>query len=193
MVGPVLTRRRLLQTGLAGGALLVAPPLAQAAPPDADVANLRLLVGVELLTRDFCARALASGKLEPAARAVVKRIREDECAHYESLASLLKSLGQTPATARDMDFTYPSGTFNSQRTILRLGTTLETLSLGAYLGGVENVQTAELRLPLGQIAANEAQHACAIGRPMGACSIGRPFAPALQIDAVSAALDRYER
>ena len=76
--------------------------------------------------------------------------------------------------------------------MLKLATSLETLTLGAYLGAVENIQTAQLRLPIGQIAANEAQHVSALADAAGKPIIGRPFAASLQIDAVSAALDAYE-
>ena len=45
---------------------------------------------------------------------------------------------------------------------MKLAASLEDLTLGAYLGAVENVQTPQLRLPIGQIAANEAQHVSAL-------------------------------
>jgi hypothetical protein len=192
MVVRVLTRRRLLQTGLVGGVLLAAPPLAQAATPDSDLAYLRLLIGVELLTGDAYDRALASGKLDTAATSLVKQARTDERAHYNGLAVLVTNLGQVAATSDDIDFTYPAGSFGSQTATLKLASKLEALALGAYLGAVQNVQTAQLRLPIGQIAANEAQHGSAIARALGARLIGHAFAPALQIDAVSSALDAFE-
>ncbi len=64
--------------------------------------------------------------------------------------------------------------------------------LGAYLGAAENVETAELRLPIGQIAANEAQHLGALEALEGRSVIGKAFAPALQIGSVSDALDEFE-
>jgi len=186
----VLTRRRLLHSGLVGGVVLAAPPLARAATPDSDLAYLRLLIGVELLTADAYDTALAGGKLDAAASRLLRQARADERAHYAGLAVEVTSLGQVPATSDDIDFTYPAGSFASQTAILKLASRLEALALGAYLGAVQNVQTAQLRLPIGQIAANEAQHASAIARALGAQPIGRAFAPALQIDAVSAAACR---
>jgi hypothetical protein len=76
--------------------------------------------------------------------------------------------------------------------MLKLATSIESLTLGAYLGAVENIQTAQLRLPIGQIAANEAQHVSALADAAGKPIIGRAFPPALRIDAVSSALDAYE-
>ena len=54
------------------------------------------------------------------------------------------------------------------------------------------MQTPRLRLPLGQIAANEAQQVGALAQLLGRPLIGGAFAAALQIDAVSAALDEFE-
>jgi rubrerythrin len=170
----------------------LAAPAAQAATPDSDLAYLRLLIGVELLTADFYGRALASGKLDPPGTRLAKRIRADDRAHYRGLAALVTGLGQVPATAGDIDFTYPADALASRTSVLQLAQRLETLALGAYLGAVENVQTQQLRLPIGQIAANEAQHACAVAHRLGGHMIGPAFAPSLEIDAVSAALDGYE-
>ena len=163
-----------------------------AAAPDGDLAYLRVLIGAELLEADFHARALAGGKLTGRATSLLRRLAADEKAHYDGLANLMRASGQTPTTAGDIDFSYPKGTFARATAILEEAETLEQLVLGAYLGAVENVQTPELRLPLGQIAANEAQHAGALAALAGRPVIGPAFAPSLQIRAVSDALDTYE-
>jgi Ferritin-like domain len=188
----VLSRRSLLQAGLASGGALLLASIASAATPDSDLAYLRLLIGVELLSGDFHDRGLGSGKLDADSSGLVTQMRADERAHYSGLATLVTSLGQIPATSDDIDFTYPAGSFASQSAILKLASKIEQLALGAYLGAVENVQTAQLRLPIGQIAANEAQHVSVLQKSLGAKPIGRPFATALSIDTVSAALDSYE-
>lgn len=195
-----LSRRQLLRRGAAGGGLVLsgsafaalAGRADAAAPPDNDLAYLRLLVGAELLAADFQSRALASGKLSRHSKTVIRKIAADEKAHYAKLAQLVAAAGQPPATAGDIDFSYPKGSFASQASMLRLGAQLETLILGAYLGAVENVETPELRLPVGQIAANEAQHSGALAALRGGAVIGKAFAPSFQIDAASAALDRFE-
>jgi len=163
-----------------------------ATPPDNDLAYLRLLVAAELLAADSQARALASGKLSRRSKAVIKKMAADEKAHYTRLAQLVTAAGQPPATAGDIDFSYPKRSFASQASVLKLAAGIETLVLGAYLGAIENVETAELRLPIGQIAANEAQHVGALAALRRRTVIGRAFAPSLQIDAASAALDRFE-
>ena len=196
-----LSRAELLRRGALGGsALLVsgstAAVFAGAASADSipagDLAYLRLLIGAELLTVDFQTNALASGKLAPKSTRVVKQLLADEKAHYRGLSVLMNGAGQTPATADDIDFSYPSGTFDSEGSIVEQASWLEDLALGAYLGAVENLQSPQLRLPIGQIAANEAQHVSALAPWTGRPAIGPAFGPALQIAAVSATLDSFE-
>ena len=196
-----MSRGALLRRGaVGGGALLVSAsglaavaPLARAdAPPDADLAYLRLLIAAELLAVDFQSHALASRKLRRGAHSLFRRIRSDENDHYKRLAALLTAAGQTPATAGDINFSYPKGSFRSQTSILGLAGRLERLMVGAYVGAVENVETSSLRLPIGQIAANEAQHQSALAGLNGRPVVGKAFAPALQIGAVSNALDEFE-
>jgi hypothetical protein len=176
----------------ASGLAAVAPLARADTPPDADLAYLRLLIAAELLVVDFQSRALTSGKLRREAHSLIRRIRSDESDHYKRLARLLTAAGQTPATANDINFSYPKGSFHSQGSILALAGRLEHLMLGAYLGAVESVETPSLRLPIGQIAANEAQHQSALAALNGRPVVGKAFAPALQIAAVSNALGRFE-
>ncbi len=193
-----LTRAAVLRRGAGGGlaAAIAASPLAllvpaaEAATPDGDLAYLRLLVGAELLAVDFSTQAQA--ELPSRAKHVFKRILEDEKRHLDSLSGLLTNAGQVPATADDVDFTYPAKTFTSDGATLRQATAIEALLIGAYIGALASVTTPELRLPLAQIAANEAQHASAVAHWRGGPVIGPALAPALSIDAVSTALDRYE-
>src|SRR5215471_16384784 len=187
-----MSRAGFLRRGaVSGGALVVsasglsalgfADIASAATPPDADLAYLRLLIAAELLMVDFQSHALASGKLRRnGAHALFRRIRADEQAHYTHLASLLTAAGQTPATAGDIDFSYPKGSFRSQASIVRLAGRLEHLMVGAYVGAIENVETPELRLPIGQIAANEAQHQGALAALTGRPIVENAFAPALQ-------------
>jgi hypothetical protein len=195
-----LRRVDMLRRGLGGGAALIvsgsalgalAAPAA-AALPDLDLSYLRLLTAAELLKADFQEKALASGKLDVAATRLVRRMQAADKAHYSGLASLLTGAGQPPATADDIDFTYPTASFDSEDAIVKLGWTLATLTLGGYLGAIGNVQTPAARLALAQIAANEAQQLAALAPFVRRPIIGNAFAAALPIDAVSAALDAYE-
>jgi hypothetical protein len=188
------------RTAVGGGALLVSasglavlPAVASADTlPDGDLAYLRLLIAAELLAVDFQTQALRSGKLRPAAHTLLRRLRTDETAHYGNLAAALTDAGQVPATAADIDFSYPRGSFRTSRSITTLAARLEHLMVGAYVGAVENVQTPALRLSIGRIAANEAQHQGALAALHGESAVGKAFAPALSIGQVSDALDEFE-
>jgi rubrerythrin len=198
-----MSRAGLLRRGAVGGGAFVisasglsalgfAERTSAATPPDADLAYLRLLIAAELLALDFHGKALASRRLRHAAHALSRRIRADEKEHYARLAALMTAAGQTPATHGDIDFSYPKGSFRGQASILKLAGRLERLLVGAYVGAIENLETPALRRVVGEIAANEAQHEGALAGLRGRPVIGKPFAPALQIGAVSNALDEFE-
>lgn len=188
--GGLLARGAVLLASGSTVAALAAP--AKAATPDADLAYLRLLIGAELLKLDFHERVLASKRLDARRARLVRRMLLDDRAHYKGLAALLTAAGQTAATPGDIDFSYPRGSFAAQTPALKLGRQLASLALGAYLGAVENVQTPQLRLPMAQIAANEAQQVGAYSQLHGGPIVGSAFAASLQIDAVSKALDVFE-
>ena len=109
------------------------------------------------------------------------------------MSSLVTGAGQVPATADDIDFSVSEGHVRVRRDDLDSSRSRSRRSRSAPTSArVENVQTPEWRLPLGQIAANEAQHVGALAAAAGRPVVGRAFAPSLQIGAVSDALDAYE-
>lgn len=191
-----MNRAGLLRTGVGGGAALLGLGVwaerAAAAVPDVDLSYLRLVVATELLKADFATQATASGKLGGAAARTVRQMHAADDSHYTGLAALMSGAGQPPATPEDIDFSYPRGAFASARSTAALAWRLTSLALGAYLGALEQVETPSIRLPLGQIAANEAQQLSALAPLVGRQAIGSAFAAALPIDVVSAALDGYE-
>lgn len=181
------TRGELLRRGaVAALATTGAGALAGAAsadvPPDADLAFARLLVATELLADDYYTRALAAGR---PAEASLREARANERAHYAGLAAILNAAGQPPATAGDIDFSYPAGSFASAASISRLGAGLETLQLGAYLGAADALTSEPLRGIAARIAANEAQH-LTIFQPFR-----NSFPVALSIEQASNALGAY--
>jgi hypothetical protein len=182
--------RRAAGASVLLGALPLAGPARAATLPDGDLAYLRVLVAAELLKLDVEARAHV--KVRAQAAGVLRQMRSDDRAHYAALAALLNGAGQPPATAADIDFSYPKASFRSAGSVLALASKVATLTLGAYLGALRDVQTPDLRLPLGQIAANEAQHVGALEHLRGEPPIGAAFARSLRIDAASAGLGEYE-
>ena len=172
-----------------------AMPMRQAAvtaPPDGDLAYVRLLIAAELLAIDFHQRALAAKGKVGSLAATFRRSLADERVHYAALVRVLTDAGQPATGAGDVDFAYPRGSFASRGSIARLAWRIENVLLGSYLGAIAGVQTPELRLPIGQIAANEAQHLSAVASAAGKARIGRAFPPALSIGAASDALDAFE-
>jgi Ferritin-like domain len=177
--------------GSAVGGLLPSTAVAADTPSDADLAYARLLVAVELLAIDFYSTAIDSKRLAGAAQGNLRRARADEKRHYASLAAILAAAGQTPATAADIDFTYPQRSFASRRSIARLGSKLEALFLGAYLGAVDGYEAGSLKQLAARAAASEAQHLSVLSAAAGGSRFLAAFPRPLTIDRVSDALDAY--
>ena len=195
-----LSRTELLARGGNGIALLLAgstlgefAPEAAAADklPDGDLAYARLFVTVELLALDFYRQAIAARHFGARAFEELRRASADEHQHYESGAAILVSQGQIPATAADIDFSYPSGSFASRGSIAKLGVQLESTALGGYLGAVEGFQTDALKQPAASAAASESQHLSVFAAELSGRRIGAAFPRPLTIDRVSGVLDKF--
>jgi hypothetical protein len=194
-----LSRADLLARGGKGAALLVAgsalgfvPEAATAdTVSDGDLAYARLFVTVELLALDFYGSAIASKHFDKGQLADLRRARADEKQHYDSAAAFLVSAGQVPATAADIDFSYPRGSFLSKRAIAGVGVRLESIALGGYLGAVEGYATNALKQRAARAAASEAQHLSVFAAEVGGRRIGAAFPRPLSIDRVSNTLDTY--
>jgi rubrerythrin len=180
----------LLAGSTLGGAL---PSSATAAdtPSDADLSYARLLVAVELLAIDFYSTSIESKRFSGAAQGNLTRAWADERRHYDMLAAVLKAANQEPATAADIDFTYPRSSFTSRRSIARLGSKLEALFLAAYLGAVDGYEAASLKQLAARAAASEAQHLSVLSAAAGGPRFSAAFPRPLTIDRVSDALDVY--
>jgi hypothetical protein len=194
-----LSRADLLARGGKGAALLVAgsalgfvPEAATAdTVSDGDLAYARLFVTVELLALDFYGSAIVSKHFDKGQLADLRRARADEKQHYDSAAAFLVSAGQVPATAADIDFSYPRGSFLSKRAIAGVGVRLESIALGGYLGAVEGYATNALKQRAARAAASEAQHLSVFAAEVGGRRIGAAFPRPLSIDRVSNTLDTY--
>ena len=194
-----LSRADLLARGGKGAALLVAGSalgfVSDAATadtvPDGDLAYARLFVTVELLALDFYGNAIASKRFDKGQLADLRRARADEKQHYDSAAGILSAAGQVPATVADIDFSYPRGSFASRSSIARLGISLESMALGAYLGAVDAYSTNALKQRAARAAASEAQHLSVFAAKVGGRRIGAAFPRPLTIDLVSDTLDRF--
>ncbi len=198
-----LTRAAALRGGaallLTGAGFAALAPTAGATPPNStlgalppgDLAYVRLLTALELLTIDFYGHALGAGKLVDPAAGHARLAHTNERDHYAFLARVLAASGQVPLTAADIDFTYPQGSFVSATSVLELAVTLETLALSAHLGAAGAVTTPALSGALAQIAANEAQHRGVFAHPAGAPLFHDAFPAPMTIEEASGALGAY--
>jgi Ferritin-like domain len=199
-VSASITRGQLLSRGAKGGtALLVAGAglgrfvdTAAADPlPTADLAYARLLVAVELLASDFYTQAIAAANTGKAVTGYLNRAYANEQEHYQSVAGIISGAGQTPAVSGDIDFSYPAGTFDSQKSIVAFARQLEGTMLGTYLGAIGGIQTDSLKAGLARIAACEAQHSAYFATALGGKAFSLSFPPALTIDQASDAIDAF--
>jgi len=194
------SRSQLLSCGAKGAAALlvsgslagaVVSPAAADSIPAADLAYARLLVGVELLAVDFYTAAIAAKQFGPVVTTFIKRARFNEQEHYAAVSGILTGAGEVAASSSDFDFSYPAKSFASKGAIAKLGVSLESTFLGAYLGAVAALQTNALKQPVARIAASEAEHLGAFTRLAKREPIGNSFPDALTIDQASNALDAY--
>jgi hypothetical protein len=183
-----LTRTAFLATALAAAA---APTALADSPADIDLASARLFVAVELLLADFYGRALKAGRFGIRGRDALHRAQFNEGEHLAAVSGVLTGAGQVPATAGDIDFSYPPHTFDSRGGIADVGVQLERLALGAYLGAVSAVQSPTLKLPFAQIATCEARHLTVFELEATGHALDNSFGDALSIDEASNALAAY--
>ncbi len=195
-----ITRADLLSRGAKGGAaLLVAggalgafAAAADAEPlPVGDLAYARILVGAELLASDFYQQAIAASNTSGPVLKYLKRAYLNEQEHYQSVAGIISGSANVPAVSGDFDFTYPSGTFDTQSSILTFAASLETTILGTYLGAVGGLQTDSFKTGIAQIAACEAQHQSYFTAMTGGKTFNLSFPPTLTIQQASDAFDAY--
>jgi hypothetical protein len=202
-----LTRAQLLGGGAKGGAALLLggaasgllASSAQANPPAAslgtipasDLAYVRLLIAVELLTVDFYTQGIASQHLRPQPLADAQTALINENEHYDYLAAAIASAGGVALTAADVNFTYPQSGFYTAASVIKLAATLEQLALGAYLGVAGNLADPVLQAAVAQITANEAQHLAAFAQRSAQPAFRQAFPDPMTIEEASNALDAY--
>jgi rubrerythrin len=194
-----LTRAELLgRTAKGGAALAVGGGIvgslasqASAAIGTDDIPLVTQAVAIELLGGVFYTQALSTGGTNARDTRYFKRALANENDHYKAVAQILTDAKQTPGTADDFNFAFPTGAFATTRSIAKLGVQLETIFLGSYLGAVAALKDANTRAVFARIAASQAQHlsllsGIALNKP-----IGMSFPVPLTLDAVSLALDPF--
>jgi hypothetical protein len=190
-----LSRAQLLARGARGGVALVsggavlalAAPAAAADPPgEGDLAVVRLAASAELLAEAFYNGCITAKTFEPDERDYLVDARRNEREHYAALAAVL---GTGAPVASDFQFAFPPRVFATRRSAAKLGAGLESAFVGAYLGAVQALQSAELRSVAAQIATSEAQHLSVMAGIAGRSPIGPSFPAAFDVEQASAALE----
>ena len=200
-----LSRRALVSRGVRAGATIalsvaaagavagaaVGAPAASGLLADQDLATARLAVAAELLAIEFYGRAVGSGQFTGNGLKALERALFNEQEHLAAVTGILTGAGQSAPTAGDFAFTLPADSFASRTSIAKLGVTLETAFVGAYVGAAAAFVPVDLRGAAASIAASEAEHlsflsSIATGRPVGVS-----FPAPLDLAAASDALAAY--
>jgi Ferritin-like domain len=117
---------------------------------------------LEYVESEFCAKALATGKLSGKSKTLIQRFGAQENAHVATLEGIVKGLGgklpQKPST------TFPLSTPNQ---ILQTAANLEYVGAGAYLGQADRIQSKQLLAAALSIHTVEARHNAAINLMLG--------------------------
>jgi hypothetical protein len=131
--------------------------ISPAALTDLDLAIARQAVAAEILAIAFYTQALASKQLGNGELKYLKRAQFNEQEHLKAVSDVLTAAGQTPSTSDDFTITFPKNSFTTAGSIAKLGVTLETGFVGAYLGAVDGVSDAGLKTTAAD-RASESQH-----------------------------------
>jgi rubrerythrin len=187
-----LTRRQALGATFGAVGALALPGVARAgAPTEADLAQYRLALGTELLGIDFYRRAGRS-KLFPANRRrdfALALANEQE--HLKAVSALLAGAGQTVPAADDFDIAFPARAFTSRLRIAQLGIELETAFLGTYLGAAATLSDPSVAATAARLAASQSRHLALHWSIADQRPVGPAFPVPLDVEQVSAVLDKY--
>ena len=187
-----MNRRRFLISTVGASTVVVGRPwlASPGAATDDELAYANFGASAELLVHDFYSRALAAKVVSDKARVALRHGRAASALHAKTLADLLVGAGDVPPLQEDFVFDWPARTFETGRSTMKTGIGVLRPLLGAYQSATASVSEPSYRVLYASLAASVGQQLgtlTAIGGPIGAES----FPVALDLEAASAALDRY--
>ncbi len=192
-----LTRSQLLARGglavaTAGGLSALFAPAAGAGVEE-DLASVRLCSAAEVVGISFYTQGLDSDLFKGVERKSLKRALFNEGEHLAALNQTLSKAGDTATAAGygDLEISFPDGTFTKRETFAEVGVLLENLHVGAYLGAVEAMGSADIRAALSRIAVCEGEHLSAVSSLAGFSPVGNSFPAPLDIEQASEALSPF--
>ncbi len=183
-------RRFLIATAGATGVAAVASPWSPgaSAATDEDLAYANFGLASSYLLADFYGRALESGRLGPTARPTLRQGRSASTLQARALTGLLTGAGDTPATAEDFSFEWPSAALATAAATRRTGLTVLDAVRGAHQSAAATLSEPSYRVLFASLAASVAEQVGALTLPGAGV---KPFPVALDLEAASAALENY--
>ena len=161
--------------------------------PTGDLDIVRFALTMERLEAAFYAQVVSAHQkrayLPPRSLELTQKIAAAEADHVRALEAVLTGAGQTlpPATT----YQFPNQVFVSPITYAWFAYTLEEIGIGAYLGAVGSIQSAEIRQAAASIYGAEAQHAAILRTFAGFDFAPRYYEAPLSVEQVTQLITPY--
>ena len=168
-----------------------AAPAATASVSDLDI--VRFALKMEQLEAAFYAQVVAAHQkrayLAPRAFELTQQIAQAEASHVAALSAVLSGAGQSVPAAPN--FQFPADVFVSPITFSWLAYTLEEIGIGAYLGAIGSIESADIRRAAASIYGAEAQHAAILRTFAGFDFAPKYYETPLSVDQVTTLIAPY--
>lgn len=168
-------------------------PASKMMAPTGDLDIVRFALTMERLEAAFYAQVVAAHQkrayLPPRAFELTQKIALAEADHVAALEAVLTGAGQILPDATTYQF--PNQVFISPITYAWFAYTLEEIGIGAYLGAVGSIQSAEIRGAAASIYGAEAQHAAILRTFAGFDFAPRYYEAPLSVEQVTQLITPY--
>ena len=187
-----MNRRHFLMSTVAVGAGTLAGPLVPTASAvtDEDLAFANFGAAGELLLKDFYSKALEARLLRGPGYRILRQGRAAAAGHARALSALLEGAGDTAPAEEDFAFAWPARTFRTSGSLLDTALGVLRALQGSYETGAVSATASSYRVLYSSLAASAGQQIGAFTALSGKAEL-HPFPVALELEAASAALDRY--
>jgi hypothetical protein len=187
-----MNRRHFFMSTVAVGAGTLAGPLVPTASAvtDEDLSFANFGAAGELLLKDLYSQALEAKLLRGPGYRLLRQGRSAATRHARALSALLEGAGDTPPAEEDFAFTWPARTFRTADSILSTALGVLRALQGSYETGAVSASVASYRVLYSSLAVSAGQQIGAFTALSGKAEL-HPFPVALDLEAASAALDRY--